>query len=115
VNHGWRVSRMPPTQHCIVFPNVSGASQHYFIDTGMVLDQHSAPVIICDLAVIEMAKLLGYISRGEAEQMQEKLDAKEQTINKLLERNDELEKFKSAVTLISNEKKKAIAAEKAVA
>jgi hypothetical protein len=105
---------MPPTQHCMVFPNVSGASQHYFLDTGMVLDQHSAPVIISDVAVVEMAKMFGFVSRGEAEQMQEKLDAKEATINELLQKVDDLEKFKGAVTLISNEKKKAIAAEKAV-
>jgi len=99
----------------MVFPNVTGASQHYFLDTGVVLDQHSAPVIISDVAVIEMAKLFGFISRGEAEQMQERMDEKEAENNRLLERLDELERFKDAVQLISNEKKKAIAAERAAA
>jgi hypothetical protein len=106
---------MPPTQHCIVFPNVTGAGQHWFLDTGIVLDQHSAPVVISDVAIQEMAKELGFISLGEAQRIQEVLDQKEETINELLQKVDDLEKFKAAVTLISNEKKKAIAAEKAVA
>src|SRR6266487_1151982 len=101
MNHGWRVGQMPPTQHCIVFPNISGASQHNFLDTGLVLDQHSAPVIISDVAVVEMAKLFGYVSQGEMKQMQEVLDEKESTINDLLQKVDDLERFKAAVKLIS--------------
>jgi hypothetical protein len=108
MNHGWRVGPMPPTQHCIVFPNITGASGHYFLDTGIVLDQHSAPVVISDTAAVEIAKTFGYISRGEAQQMQEVLDQKEETINELLQKIDDLEKFKAAVKLISDEKKKAL-------
>jgi hypothetical protein len=109
MNHGWRVGPMPPTQHCIVFPNITGAGSHYFLDTGIVLDQHSAPVVISDVAVVEMAKLFGYVSQGEVKQMQEVIDQKEETINELLQKVDDLEQFKAAVKLISNEKKKAIA------
>jgi hypothetical protein len=109
MNHGWRVGPMPPTQHCIVFPNVTGASGHWFLDTGIVLDQHTAPVVICDLAITEMAKVMGFVSHGEAKQMQEALDEKDAYVSQLLERIEELEKFKAAVKLISNEKKKAMA------
>lgn len=109
MNHGWRFGRMPPTQHCVVFPNISGAGPHQFLDTGIVLDQHSAPVVISDVAIIEMAKLLGYVSRGTLEQMQEVIDEQDAEINRLLEENEKLKEFKAAVRLISDEKKKALA------
>jgi len=115
VQHGWQITRVPPTTHCAVFPNITGASQHWFLDTGTVLDAIEPRVVISELAVVEMAKLFGFISKGEAKQMQQIIDEKEATINDLLQRVDDLENFKAAVKLISDEKKKAIAAERAVA
>jgi hypothetical protein len=93
----------------MVFPNITGASSHYFLDTGMVLDQHSAPVILSDTAVVEMAKVFGFVSRGTAEEMQKACDEKDEEITVLQQRIEDLEKFKSAVKLISDEKKKAMA------